>query len=102
MLRLLMATLLLLMSPFINAEIVTPKYRGPVDLDQYSCTWVSRSSFIGRVCYSRSNTSMVILLGPTYYEYCRVPPQVVDALLTAPSMGRFYNQGIKSRYDCRL
>jgi hypothetical protein len=49
---------------------------------------------------------LVIKLKRTDYHYCEVPPQVVAALLSAPSFGQYYNQNIKTSavnraYDCR-
>ncbi len=77
------------------------KYHGMVTLDKFDCTTVSRSSFVKRVCYERSNAYMVILLGSTYYHYCGIPSAVVRDLLSAESAGRYYNAAIKGRYDCR-
>jgi hypothetical protein len=34
------------------------------------------------------------------YDFCRVPRQVFDGLLQAPSAGTYYNQHIKDRYQC--
>jgi hypothetical protein len=77
------------------------KYRGPVDLKQFTCDDVSRSSFIKRVCYDKSNEYMVISLNATYYHYCEINAGTVSSLLGAESMGRFYNASIKGRFDCR-
>src|SRR5947209_18363020 len=84
-----------------RSEIVEVKYRGPVDLKQFTCDDVSRSSFIKRVCYDKSNEYMVISLNGTYYHYCEINAGTVSSLLGAESMGRFYNASIKGRFDCR-
>lgn len=39
---------------------------------------------------------MIVLLKSTYYAYCRVPADLVASFYAAESMGRFYNQRIKS------
>lgn len=90
----------------VNAETVDVKYRGPVDLKSFDCQSVSRSSFINRVCYDRGNQYMVIQLKDTYYHYCELPKVTLDALMSASSMGRYFNANIKGSgkggpYDCR-
>lgn len=87
------------------AETIEVKYLGPVELSTYACQDVTRSSFVNRVCYDDASESMIILLNSTYYAYCRIPEVVVREFLSAESMGRFYNQRIKSNavagiYDC--
>jgi hypothetical protein len=84
------------------AETVVVKYRGAVDLKPFSCTDVTRSSFIKRVCYDRSNQYMLINLNGTYYHYCEIDNRTVASLLGAESMGRFYNANIKGQFDCRI
>jgi KTSC domain len=84
-----------------RSEIVEVKYRGALDLRHFSCTDISRSSFIKRVCYDQSNEYMVISLNGTYYHYCEIDSGTVSSLLDADSMGRYYNASIKGRFDCR-
>ena len=85
-----------------HAESVFVKYRGEVDLKPFECTDVARSSFIDRVCYDRRNEYMLISLNGTFYHYCEIDAGTVSSLLTAPSMGRFYNANIKGDFDCRV
>jgi uncharacterized protein DUF4189/KTSC domain-containing protein len=85
-----------------SGESVYVKYRGEVDLKSFDCTDINRSSFIERVCYDRRNEYMLISLNGVYYHYCEIGPDTVASLLSAPSMGRFYNANIKSRFDCRV
>lgn len=87
------------------AEAVDVKFVGRVDLAGFECEPISRSSFINRVCYDDATERLVIQLRTSYYQYCSVPPELVAALYVAPSMGRYYNQNIKSsavdgRFDC--
>lgn len=96
----------LLGASFVEAETVDVKYRGPVNLAPFTCQDISRSSFISRVCYDKPNQYMLIQLRSTYYHYCEIPGRVVDNLLNAPSMGKFYNANVKGSgsdgpYDCR-
>jgi hypothetical protein len=39
-------------------------------------------------------------LKATYYPYCEIPAETVQALLGAPSMGSYYNAHIKTRFAC--
>jgi hypothetical protein len=93
--------LLLCASPALT-ETVDIKYRGPLNLAPFACTDVTRSSFIRRVCFDKAKSYMVISLNGTYYHYCNIPAIAVDALMAAPSMGRFFNAEVKGHYDCRL
>ena len=83
------------------AESVSVKYRGLVDLTPFACEAVV-SSFVRRVCYDEDQRYMLISLQGVYYHYCAIPPDVVDGLLAAPSVGGFYNAHIKSNFDCRI
>jgi hypothetical protein len=84
-----------------NPEVVTVKYRGQVSLAPFKCDAVTRSSFVERVCYDKSNSYMLIDLAGTWYHYCEIDPDTVSNLMAADCMGRFYNQSIKGRFDCR-
>lgn len=84
-----------------NAETVFVKYRGPVDLKEFDCSYPS-SSFVHRICYNSKSQYVVVLLKETYYHYCHVPRSIVGQWLDADSKGRFFNTYSKGRYDCRL
>jgi len=45
---------------------------------------------------------MLISLNGTYYHYSRIPRTTVEALIDADSKGRFFNEQVKGRFDCRL
>jgi KTSC domain len=84
-----------------SAEVVRVKYRGPVSLAPFKCDAVTRSSFIERVCYDAANLYMLIDLTGAWYHYCEIDAGTVSNLMAADSMGRFYDQSIKGRFDCR-
>jgi len=92
------------------AEKICVKYgQCPLDLSSFDCRDATRSSFIGQVCYDADQTFMVVLLRDIYYPYCAIDEATVEAFLTAPSMGRFYNENIRSPlgggygpFDCRV
>jgi hypothetical protein len=98
--------LVLALTPYgasrLFAESVEVKYRGLVDLRHFECNDISRSSFIKRVCYDPPNEYMVINLNGIYYHYCQIDDATVHELLSADSMGRFYNTQVKGRFDCRV
>jgi hypothetical protein len=85
-----------------GAETVDVKYRaGQVDLKAFDCVYITRSSFIRRVCYDQTNEYMLINLNGTYYHYCEIDADTVAALKTADSMGRYFNAEVKGHFDCR-
>lgn len=67
------------------AETIDVKYYGKLDLAPFACTDVSRSSFINRACYDKSQQFMVVQLKSVYYPYCEMPAAIFEAFLTAPS-----------------
>lgn len=88
------------------AESVYVKYRGELDLAPFECRDITRSSFVERVCYDAPNEYMLIKLKGTYYPYCEIDAGTVNALLSASSMGKFYNANIRGSggdgpFDCR-
>ena len=60
-----------------------------------------RSSAIRAVGYDAANLRMRILFTEgRSYDFCRVPAHVYNGLMSAPSMGGYYNNFIKDRYRC--
>ena len=103
MVRLIVIGLMLLILPSVAlAEKVNVKYRGEVDLGPFTCHTIQQSSFVNRVCYDSANSYMLISLKGTYYHYCAIDAATVNALLQANSIGTYYNQNIKGRFDCRV
>lgn len=97
---------LLVLSLFVplssHAESVFVKYRGPVDLAPFHCQTITRSSVVRRVCYDQQERYMLISLNGTYYHYCEIGAQTVSGLLSADSIGRYYNTFVKGNFDCRI
>lgn len=99
----------ILLSQLISAPIVSEMVeiggRGTVDLSRFECRDINRSTILQRVCYDGERRDLVVAIKGGYDRYCGVPVEVVDALMSAPSMGHFFNQNIRSemageRYDC--
>jgi hypothetical protein len=93
--RLLILVVASLVSLPARGESVTVKYGGVVDLKPFECTSISRSSFVNRICYDKTEKYMLILLHNTYYHYCGIDSDTVSQLLGAGSIGHFYNTNIK-------
>ena len=66
-----------------RSETVQVKYRGEVSLASFDCTNITRSSFVRRICYDRSNSYMLINLNGTYYHYCEIDGETIAGLLRA-------------------
>ena len=68
--------------------------------------WAFWRSFVQRVCYDADQQYMIVMLNDTYYHYCEIDDQTVDALINASSVGEYFNQHIKGDgsdgpFDCR-
>ena len=92
---------LLCIAAQVNAETVNVKYRGVVALEPFACETITHSSLVKRICYDRREQYMIINLQGTYYHYCEIDAGKVSALHNASSMGRYFNENIKGRFDCR-
>ena len=62
------------------------------------------SAAIRHVHYKPDHEELSVWFGPEgrRYKYFGVPPFVAEALEAADSRGRFFNQFIRGRYECRL
>lgn len=88
-----------------DSEIVEVEHRDLVDLKPFACQDITRSSLISRVCYDRSNRSMLVQLGAAYHGFCAIPDQMVAEFLNAPSMGKYFKANIRGAepngpFDC--
>ena len=62
-----------------------------------------RSSMIDRICYDEDECSLAIWFRATgRYVYRDVPLAHYEALKSAPSAGRYFNDWIKGRYRCEF
>jgi len=101
----------LIISAPAAAEKICIKY-GPCGLDLgaygFECTETARSSFVRRVCHDVKQNFLAVLLNDTWYPHCGVRALDVLGLVTAPSVGRHYNEKFRSNrdgnhgpFDCR-
>jgi len=81
------------------AQTVYVERRGSVNTKSFECTYVV-SSVVDRICYDIRKRLMLISLRGRYYDYCDIDASTVNRLINAPSIGRFYNQSIKTKYPC--
>nr|WP_249811317.1 KTSC domain-containing protein [Bradyrhizobium sp. 149] len=91
-------------APIVSETIETGERR-PIDLATFECRDISRSTVLQRVCYDRTQQTLIVAVDGVYDRYCGVPIDTVERLLGAPSMGQFFNQNIKrevsgGRYAC--
>ena len=90
--------------PIVSETIEIAEQR-PIDLATFECRDISRSTVLQRVCYDRSQQTLIVAVDGAYDRYCGVPVDTIERLLGAPSMGQFFNQNIKrqvsaGRYAC--
>ena len=84
---------LLCTSP-VTTETVEMHGRGEIDLAPFACTDTPRSTVVQRVCYDAARHRLLVNVGGTYSEYCRLPAATFASFVVAPSMGQFYRQRI--------
>lgn len=62
------------------------------------------SAAIRHIHYKPANEELSIWFGPEgrRYKYFGVPEFIYEALRDAESRGRFFNQSIRGKYECRL
>lgn len=90
----LMATLLPTMT---NAQDICPKYGECTFRAEMFCEATPQSSFIVEACYHDYEGRLFLNLRGTWYAYCNASYDLLEALATAESPGRFYNERIKVR-----
>lgn len=84
-----------------KGQRVAVKNVGQMDLSNFQCRSVDRSSFIGRVCYDLDRKILVVLLNGTYYAYCQVELNDAMQFVDAKSMGQYFNANYRGRKECR-
>jgi hypothetical protein len=106
MIRIATSLIALLLTAPVGSETVDVRDRGTIDLATFECRDISRSSLIQRVCYDQAQRTLIVAIRGSYDDYCDLPQQAFESLMTAPSMGQFFNQNIRrsgpdGRYDCQ-
>jgi len=83
----------------VGSEAVEVRHRGAVDLVTFECRDINRSSLIQRVCYDQAQRYLIVGIRGNYEDFCELSPQAYAGFMTAPSMGRFFNDNIRARGD---
>ncbi len=84
----------------VGAQTVEVQHHGAINLSEMRCEFVTRSSFVRRVCFDPGTSSMVLDLSGRHYKFCGVDGNVVENFKAALSMGRHFNEHIKGRFNC--
>jgi hypothetical protein len=94
----------LLTAPVVS-ETIDVGARGSVDLKNFECRDITRSSIVQRVCYDRDQSHLIVAVNGAYDQYCNLPAATFEALMGAPSMGQFFNRNIRgasaAAFACR-
>lgn len=96
----LVASVLLITAPAAMAERVYVKSRGEVELAPFRCESFSRSTNVKRICYDEREKYALASVKGIWYHYCNVPPTTVAAWKKSGSVGRYYNDNIRSNFEC--
>ena len=93
---------LLAVSDAAVAERAYVKARGEVDLTPFQCETIAarNSPNVRRICYDASRQYVLVSLSGVWYHYCGVPPATVSEWRRSASKGRYYNDHIRSGFDC--
>jgi KTSC domain len=87
--------------PAMRPAAIFVRHQGLVDLAPFRCRDIARDGFIRRVCYDEGRAEMIVSLNGTHYAHCGIPARVVEDLMAADSMRRYYGAQVRGRYDCR-
>ena len=80
------------------------KYRGYINVDNgnFEHIDISYSSLVKDIFYDKENEYLLVKLNSTYYHYCGVIQPITESWFKSSSLGRYYLQNIKGKYDCRV
>ena len=103
MIRPFVAILSLLYTPGVTVETIEVPDRGAVNLETFACMDTPRSTVVQRVCYDSDRNYLLVNVGGTYREYCRLSVPVFQAFLVAPSMGQFQRRKLSTgEFACSI
>jgi len=96
MIRSIAIMLALLCTSPVTTEMAEVPGRGSVDLEPFTCTDTPRSTVVQRVCFDEARGHLLVNVGGTYSEHCRLSTATFRAFVGASSMGQFYRQRLAS------
>lgn len=85
---------------YSETDTVALSSQESINLETFKCESNTGSSFLNRLCYDKDSQTVVVGLNDTYQRLCAIPEHVVGNWLQAKSMGRYYFNRIKGRFDC--
>lgn len=89
----------------LNAKLIVNIKHSSISVDLNNSNFEDfhkPSSFIGGAWYDKKYSYLIIKLNGVYYHYCGLPVSTWSDFKEAPSLGKFYNQYIKEKFDCRF
>jgi len=96
----LVSALLAVLFPSVAHEEVFVQGRGMVSLAGFDCRKVT-STLVDTVCHDAGHGYLLVQVRGLFHQHCAVDPGTVAALVSAPSVGRFYLVSVEGRYGCR-
>ncbi len=86
------------------AQDINVKYRGNVNVNnghfiEYP---LKPSSLVEQIYYDEPNQYLIVSLNGTFYHYCSIPEEVVNAWVDAPSLAEYYKANVEEKYDCQI
>lgn len=87
-----------------EAGSIKVKYRNdkvPVGGDSFESLGATSDSTVKNAWYDSHEEYLVVRLGSTNYHYCEVPEDVWDGLKGADAKYTYYQDYLRSNYDCR-
>lgn len=87
----------------LHSESIYVKYRGLLNLEHQQLSEISiqDSSLVRRILYDTQNKYLIVKLNNTYYHYCGLSSDTLKAWISSRSLGTFYKEFIKGKFDCR-
>ncbi len=84
---------------YVHAETVIVDVKGEVELEGFNCS-KTNSVLIKKACYKSEESYLLVQIKDNWFQHCAVEQKKYDALMSARSFNRFYNDEIKGRFSC--
>jgi hypothetical protein len=103
--KILLATIILIgLGSHVYAKEVYVKDRGNIDVanGHFKQLGLKGSTLVKNMYYDKGNSYLLVKLSRRYYQYCSIPQSVVGEWQRSESLSKYYNNNIKSNYDCKV
>jgi len=81
-------------------RFITTSTGEQLNLRDFECASDTRSSFLNQLCYDQQQKTAVVSMNETHHKHCQVPVHIIGSWILSDSMGRFYFNRVKGRFDC--